>query len=162
MKYILPVKPSPNLPNYLSIRLYPSLCFFEATNVSVGRGTEFPFQVLGYPKQDFGDFSFTPRSIKGMDISPLHKDVTCYGKDLRGLKEPPRFTLSFFLDWYRKFPDKDKFITGAKWFNLLMGNETVLKLIKEGKGEDEIHQSWEPELKKYKEMRKKYLLYPDF
>jgi hypothetical protein len=99
--------------------------------------------------------------MPGMDLNPLHKDVACFGKDLRELKDPPRFTLSYFLDWYRKFPDKDKFITSAKWFNLLMGSETVLKLIKEGKGEDEIRQSWEPELKISKEMRKKYLLYPD-
>lgn len=161
-KYELPVKPSPNLPNYLSVRLYPSLCFFEATSISVGRGTEFPFQVMGYPKQNFGDFSFTPKSIKGMDISPLHKDVACYGVDLRNLIDVPKFTMSFFLDWYRKFQNKEEFITRPKWFNLLMGNETVLKLIKEGKDEDEIRKSSEPELKTYKEMRKKYLLYPDF
>jgi uncharacterized protein YbbC (DUF1343 family) len=160
-KYEPPLKPSPNLPNYLSIRLYPSLCFFEATSVSVGRGTQFPFQVLGSTHKDFGNFSFTPIGIAGMDLNPLHKDATCYGDDLRELKEVPKFTLSFFLDWYNKFPNKDQFITRGKWFNLLMGNETVLKLIKEGKGEDDIRKSWEPELKTYLEMRKKYLLYPD-
>jgi len=162
MKYEPPVKPSPNLPNYLSIRLYPSLCFFEATSVSVGRGTIFPFQVLGYPDSEFGNFSFTPKSTEGMEMNPLHKDMTCYGLDLRELKKVPRFTLSFFLDWYNKFPGKDKFITRGKWFNLLMGNETVLKLIFEGKSEEEIRQTWQPELKIYSEMRKKYLLYPEY
>lgn len=161
-KYEPPVKPSPNLPNYLSIRLYPSLCFFEATSVSVGRGTQFPFQVLGHPGREFGDFSFTPKSLPGMELNPLHKDVACYGVDLRDLKEAPKFTLSFFLEWYHKFQKKDEFITRPKWFNMLMGNETVLKLIKEGKNEDEIRKSREAELNLYKEMRKKYLLYPEF
>ena len=160
-KYEPPVKPSPNLPNYLSIRLYPSLCFFEATSVSIGRGTQFPFQVLGHPGRDFGDFSFTPLSLTGMELNPLHKDVTCYGVDLRDLKESPKFTLSFFLEWYGKFLKKEEFITRPRWFNQLMGNETVLKLIREGKNEDEIRKSWEPELNAYREMRKKYLLYPD-
>jgi len=97
-----------------------------------------------------------------MELNPLHKDVTCYGVDLRDLKEAPKFTLSFFLEWYLKFHNKDEFITRAKWFNMLMGNETVLKLIKEGKSEDEIRKSWEPELNAYRELRKKYLLYPEF
>jgi len=106
-KFEPPIKPSPNLPNYLSIRLYPSLCFFEATSVSVGRGTDFPFQVLGYPDRNFGEFSFTPISIEGMEMNPLHKGITCYGLDLRGMNEAPRFTLSFFLDWYRKFQKEE-------------------------------------------------------
>jgi uncharacterized protein YbbC (DUF1343 family) len=161
-KYEPPIKPSPNLPNYLSIRLYPSLCFFEATSVSVGRGTTFPFQVLGYPDKKFGEFSFTPESIKGMEMNPLHKNVTCYGDDLREMKEVPKFTLAYFFEWYHKFPTVSEFITREKWFNLLMGNDTVLKLIKEGKDENEIRQSWEKELTAYREMRKKYLLYPEF
>jgi len=160
-KYEPPVKPSPNLPNYLAIRLYPSLCFFEATSISVGRGTIFPFQILGHPGRDFGDFDFTPKSLTGMELNPLHKDVACYGVDLRDLKEEPKFTLSFFLEWYHKFQTKDEFITRPRWFNQLMGNETVLKLIKEGKSEDEIRKSWEPELNAYRELRKKYLLYPE-
>jgi uncharacterized protein YbbC (DUF1343 family) len=160
-KYEPPIKPSPNLPNYLSIRVYPSLCFFEATSVSVGRGTVFPFQVLGYPDKNFGEFSFTPESIKGMEMNPLHKNVTCYGVDLRGINEVPKFTLSYFLEWYQKFQKADEFITQEKWFNLLIGNETVLKLIKEGKSEDEIRKSWENEIAAYKEIRNKYLLYPE-
>lgn len=81
--YRLPIKPSPNLPNDLSVRLYPSLCFFEGTNISVGRGTPFPFQVLGNPDKRYGDFTFTPQPIKGMDMNPMHKGKTCYGIDLR-------------------------------------------------------------------------------
>jgi uncharacterized protein YbbC (DUF1343 family) len=162
MKYELPVKPSPNLPNSLAIRLYPSLCFFEATSISVGRGTEFPFQVLGYPNPKFGSFSFTPKSIPGMELNPLHKNQPCFGEDLRNLKDAPRFTLSFFLDWYHRFPKEKEFLTREAWFDLLMGNDSVLKLIREGKSEKEIRKSWQRELNDYKEMRKKYMLYPEY
>lgn len=161
MKYELPVKPSPNLPNYHSVRLYPSLCCFESTNVSVGRGTEFPFQVLGYPDPKFDKFSFMPQSIVGVETNPMHKNVKCYGDDLRNLKEAPQFTLSFFMDWYKRFQDDKKFIKSERRFNLLIGNDLVLKLIKEGKTEKEIRQSWQSELNTYKEMRKKYLIYPE-
>ena len=161
-KYEPPVRPSPNLPNYLSIRLYPSLCFFEATSVSVGRGTQFPFQVLGYPDQSFGTFSFTPQSLKGMELNPLQKDKKCFGDDFRELKEVPKFTLSYFIDWLHKFKNKDEFLTRSQWFNQLMGNDQVLKLILEGKGEVEIRKSWEKELADYGAIRQKYLLYPDF
>jgi len=162
MKYEPPVKPSPNLPNYLAIRLYPSLCFFEATSVSVGRGTQIPFQVLGYPDPSFGTFSFTPQSLKGMELNPLQKDKKCYGEDFREIREVPKFTLSFFSDWLHKFKNKDEFLTSSKGFNQLMGNDTVLKLILEGKGEAEIRKSWEAELADYGAIRQKYLLYPDF
>ena len=158
-KYEPPVKPSPNLPNYLSIRLYPSLCFFEATSVSVGRGTKFPFQVLGYPNPAFGKFNFIPKPIAGMDLNPLNKDKVCYGIDLRKAKEVPNFTLSYFIDWYNKFENKKEFLTREKWFNTLMGNDKVLSLILAGKSEEEIRQSWEKELESYREMRKKYLIY---
>ncbi len=162
MPFEPPIKPSPNLPNQQSIRLYPSLCFFEATSVSVGRGTEFPFQVLGYPNPDFGKFTFTPKSILGMDLNPLQKDKLCYGDDLRSLATAPKFTLSFFIQWLNKFKKSDQFLTRASWFNLLMGNDTVLKLILEGKDEAEISKSWGLELANYRSIRKKYLLYPDF
>ncbi len=162
MKYEPPVRPSPNLPNYLAIRIYPSLCFFEATSVSVGRGTQFPFQVLGYPDPSFGTFSFTPQSLKGMEINPLQKDKKCFGDDFREIKEIPNFTLSYFIEWFHKFKNKDEFLTRSKWFNQLMGNDTVLKLIVEGKGESEIRKSWEVELANYRAIRQKYLLYPDF
>jgi uncharacterized protein YbbC (DUF1343 family) len=157
--YAPPLKPSPNLPNYTSVRLYPSLCVFEATSASIGRGTTFPFQVIGYPNQKFGNFSFTPVSLKGFEMNPLQKDKLCYGDDLRDLKEIPRFTLKYFLDWYRKFDNAAEFLTRERWFNLLMGDDQVLKLIKEGKSEKEIVASWQQELNLYKEVRSKYLLY---
>ena len=161
-KYEPPVRPSPNLPNYLAIRLYPSLCFFEATSVSVGRGTQFPFQVLGYPNQAIGKFSFTPQSLKGMELNPLQKDKLCFGYDFRELKVVPRFTLSYFMEWLKKFQKKEEFLTGSKWFNQLMGNDSVLKMILDGKTESEIRQSWAKELNDYQLIRKKYLLYNDF
>ncbi|GET30073.1 exo-beta-N-acetylmuramidase NamZ domain-containing protein [Prolixibacter sp. SD074] len=160
-RYSLPVKPSPNLPNDLSIRLYPSLCFFESTSVSVGRGTYFPFQVVGYPDPRFGSFSFTPESIEGMARSPLHLGEKCYGMDFRELKNTPRFTLKYFLDWYHRFPNEKNFLTRGRWFNLLMGTDAVIKQIREGKTEQEIRASWKPELDAYRQIRKKYLLYPD-
>ena len=161
MKYEPSVRPSPNLPNYLSIRIYPSLCFFEATSVSVGRGTQFPFQVLGYPDSSFGKFSFTPVSLKGMEMNPLQKDKICFGDDLREIGETPHFTLSFFIDWLRKFKNSEQFITRDYWFNKLMGNDQILKLILEGKDEAEIRKSWSDEVKAYGAIRQKYLLYPD-
>jgi len=161
-KYEPPVRPSPNLPNYLAIRLYPSLCFFEATSVSVGRGTQFPFQVLGFPDQSFGAFSFIPRSLKGMEINPLQKDIMCFGDDFRELKEVPQFTLSYFINWLHKFKNREEFLTRSQWFNQLIGNDQVLKLILEGKDETQIRKSWETELAAYAVIRQKYLLYPDF
>ncbi len=155
------VKPSPNLPNLLSIRLYPSLCFFEATSVSIGRGTQFPFQVIGYPNATFGNFQFTPVSLPGMELNPIQRDQICFGDDLRELVNPPHFTISFFINWLNKFKTSEEFITRSQWFNKLMGNDLVLKLILEGKSEAEIRKSWSEELVRYGSMRKKYLLYPD-
>lgn len=160
--YRPPVKPSPNLPNYLSVRLYPSLCFFEATSISVARGTGFPFQALGGLNPGFGTFKFTPSDIPGTAMNPLHEGETCFGTDLRNLTEIPTFTLKFVLDFYRQFENPNEFITNETWFNLLAGTDEVLKQINGGKTEDEITQSWQPELTEYKNIRKKYLLYPDF
>jgi uncharacterized protein YbbC (DUF1343 family) len=157
--YSPPLKPSPNLPNYTSIRLYPSLCFFEATSASIGRGTTFPFQVIGFPDSKMGAFSFIPRSLKGFEMNPLQKDQTCYGDDLRNLTEIPRFTLKYFLDWYKKFDQPAEFLTRERWFNLLMGDDKVLQMIKSGKSEAEISDSWQQELTSYKKIRSKYLLY---
>lgn len=161
-KYELPVRPSPNLPNYLSVRLYPSLCFFEATSVSVGRGTDFPFQVLGGLNKNLGDFKFTPKSIPGVAIKPLNAGKECYGIDLRSLKEIPMFTLKYFIDFYNIYEDKKYFLTRESWFNTLAGTDELLNLIQSGKSEAEILLQFKPELEKYKVMRKKYLLYPDF
>jgi uncharacterized protein YbbC (DUF1343 family) len=157
--YAPPLKPSPNLPNYTSVRLYPSLCFFEATTVSIGRGTTFPFQVIGFPDEKFGSFSFVPESLKGFEMSPLHKGKTCFGEDLRNLKEIPRFTLKYFLEWYGKFSQSAEFLNKERWFNLLMGDDHILALIKAGKSEKEIVDSWQEELAKYKVLRTKYLIY---
>jgi uncharacterized protein YbbC (DUF1343 family) len=161
-KYVLPVKPSPNLPNYLSVRFYPSLCFFEATSVSVGRGTDFPFQVLGGTNPELGTFSFTPRSIPNVSVNPPNKGKTCYGIDLRKIKNPPLFTLKYFLEFYNKFENEQDFLTREEWFNKLAGTASVLQQIRDGKDEKEIVKGWLPALEQYKQIRKKYLLYPDF
>ncbi len=162
MAYSLPVAPSPNLPNDLAVRLYPSLCFFEATSVSVGRGTDFPFQVLGGLKPELGEFSFTPRSIPNAAVNPLNLGKICYGVDLRQLDEVPPFTLKFFLDFYTKYDNEKEFLTRERWLNLLAGTDKLIVQIRQGLSEEEIVKSWQPELDEYKRMRKKYLLYPDF
>ncbi len=159
-RYSLPVKPSPNLPNDVSVRLYPSLCFFEATHVSIGRGTMFPFQVIGYPDPKMGKFVFTPESIDGMAKSPVQKGKLCYGEDLRGSSLDQKFTLSYFFKYYHKFANEEDFLSSEKWFNQLAGTDEVLKDIREGKTEEEIEGSWKEDLTKYMHIRKKYLLYP--
>jgi uncharacterized protein YbbC (DUF1343 family) len=160
--YSISVNPSPNLPNDLAIRLYPSLCFFEATSVSVGRGTEFPFQVLGAPDPKLGDFVFTPQSIPGVAVNPLHEGEVCYGTDLRKLDVIPEFTLKFFLDFYYKFENEKEFLTREKWFNLLAGTDKLIWQIRQGYSENDIIDSWKADLEIYKELRTDYLLYPDF
>lgn len=160
--YSLLVKPSPNLPNDLAVRLYPSICFFEATSVSVGRGTDFPFQVLGGPNPKLGDFTFTPRDIPGAAMNPLNEGEKCYGVDLRELKKVPRFTLKFFLDFYEKYENEEEFLTRERWFNLLAGTDELIQQIRAGKSEKEIIAGWKDELNDYQKIRKKYLLYPDF
>lgn len=161
--YWLPVKPSPNLPNDQSIRLYPSLCFFEATNISVGRGTYFPFQVIGFPDRKYGSFSFTPVSLPGFDTNPLQKDKECYGVDLREYPFEGGLTLRFFLDFYNKAGnDQAFFFSRPQWFDLLAGTKELRYQIVRGLTEKEIRDSWKPGLDSYKQMRKKYLLYPDY
>ena len=161
--YWLPVKPSPNLPNDQSIRLYPSLCFFEGTNISVGRGTYYPFQILGAPDARYGDFTFTPTSLPGFDTKPLHKDKECYGTDLREYPFTGGLTLKFLLDFYNKAGnDQAFFFTRPQWFDLLAGTKELRFQIVRGLKEDEIRASWQPALNKYKKIRKKYLLYPDY
>lgn len=160
--YSLPVKPSPNLPNDRAVRLYPSLCFFEATSASIGRGTYFPFQVIGYPDERFGDFHFTPESIEGMAKNPKQMGNVCYGVDLRKSACLDQFTLSYFLDFYHQFEDEKEFLTRERWFNLLTGNDRLIEAIRAGKTLAEIEAGWTNELNMYLETRKKYLLYPDF
>ncbi|MCK5853508.1 DUF1343 domain-containing protein [bacterium] len=158
--YSLPVKPSPNLPNDLSIQLYPSLCFFEPTTISIGRGTYFPFQVIGYPDTLQGTFSFMPESIKGMSVNPKYSGITCYGEDLRKLKKIPPFTLKYLIEFYRKNPDKKNFFKQENFFNLLAGNDILIKQIIQKIPEQKIIHSWQQDLDAYKHKRKKYLLYP--
>ncbi|MBO5015376.1 MAG: DUF1343 domain-containing protein [Bacteroidaceae bacterium] len=160
--YSLPIKPSPNLPNDQSIALYASLCPFEGTSVSVGRGTYMPFQIYGSPVLS-SSYSFTPKSLPGFDKNPLHKDTPCYGKDLRKAETPQGLTLSYVIDAYlayRKAGKTEAFFTRPSWFDLLMGTNKVRLGIIAGKDEATIRSEWQKELNQYKEMRKKYLLYP--
>lgn len=157
--YSLPIKPSPNLPNDQSIRLYASLCPFEATRVSVGRGTTFPFQVLGAPNKKYGDFTFTPRSLPGFDKNPMHKGIACYGKDLRNVTDVNGLTLRYFLEFYRLSREGASFFSRSRWFDLLMGTDSVRKAILRGESEEMIRKSWQKELQTYRNMREKYLLY---
>jgi uncharacterized protein YbbC (DUF1343 family) len=157
-----PIPPSPNLPNYQSIRLYPSLCFFEATSVSIGRGTGFPFQVIGGTLPSTGSFQFTPQDIPGFVNNPVNEGKTCYGIDLREIRPVPEFTLQYFLQFYKMYPVEKDFLTGERWLNLLSGSDQLLKGIRDGKTEEQLKASWQPELDQYKLIRKKYLLYPDF
>jgi uncharacterized protein YbbC (DUF1343 family) len=159
--YSLPVRPSPNLPNDRAVRLYPSLGWFEATGVSVGRGTDCPFQVIGCPDRKYGSFSFTPRPIAGMDSNPLHKGRACFGADLREYAFEGGLTLRFFLDFYRKSGLKDAFFTRPEWFDLLAGNSDLRAWIVSGLSEEEIRLRWQEDLERYKALRRKYLLYPD-
>jgi uncharacterized protein YbbC (DUF1343 family) len=162
--YTLPVHPSPNLNSQQSIILYPSLCFFEGTALSLGRGTQFPFQVVGHPllKNKY-QFSFTPVSIPGMSDNPPLKGQTCYGIDLRDyntglIRGSGKLNLSWLLNIYRIFPDKEHFFTA--YFTKLAGSPELRKQIEAGKSEEEIRKSWEPGLARFKQIRKKYLLYP--
>lgn len=162
-KYEPAIKPSPNLPNYQSIRLYPSLCFFEATNISIGRGTFFPFQCYGYPDSTFGSFEFLPQPIKNMSSNPPQEGKRCYGYDLREVKvDGEKIDLSFILNSYSKINDPAKFWSSKRWINLLSGDTVLYHQINAGMTEDEIRKTWSEDLKQYKKIRKKYLLYPDF
>jgi uncharacterized protein YbbC (DUF1343 family) len=159
--YSLPVKPSPNLPNDEAIKLYPTLCLFEGTNISVGRGTAFPFQVIGSPNKKNGTFTFTPHSIEGMAKDPMYENVQCYGSDLRNLyPESSMFNLRFLIDYYQKAEDKEKYFNN--FFNKLAGNSSLQEQVKKGMSESQIKETWEADINKYKVLRKKYLLYTDF
>lgn len=155
--YSLPVKPSPNLPSDLAIKLYPSTCFFEGTVMSLGRGTYDPFQMYGYPDPKFGTFTFKPVSIDGMSKTPPHQDKLCYGVDLRGESLDHHFTLKYILDAYQKSEMKEKFFNN--FFNTLAGTDELKKQILAGKTEAEIRESWKAGHEEYKKRRDKYLIY---
>jgi uncharacterized protein YbbC (DUF1343 family) len=157
-EYSLPVKPSPNLPNDQAIKLYPSLCLFEGTVISVGRGTQMPFLVLGNPELKNMPFQFTPVSIKGMSTNPPQENKLCYGIDLRHVKVERKFDLKYLLEFYSAYPDKEKFFISS--FDRLAGNATLKQQIKDGLKEEQIRESWKKDLDAYKEKRLHYLLYP--
>ena len=166
--YSLPVKPSPNLPNDQAIALYPSLCPFEGTSVSVGRGTDFPFQIIGSPTTKNLKFRFMPHSMKGSDKHPLHQDTYCYGLNLSSEKNIPKgFSLQYVIQFYNYFQNLTKhaekeFFTRPHWFDLLMGTNQVRLDILKNKTEEQIRSAWQKKLNQYKEIRKKYLLYEDY
>ncbi len=163
--YSLPIKPSPNLPNDQSIALYPSLCPFEATPVSVGRGTYQPFQVVGIPNLPQQPYQFTPVSLPGYDKHPLHQGKQCQGEDLRRVKAPQGFSLHYVFRYYhllKKELPQQNFFSRPQWFDLLMGTDQVRKDMLSGKSEAYIRKSWQTDLTAYRKMRAKYLLYKDY
>ncbi|PHS19134.1 MAG: hypothetical protein COA86_05570 [Kangiella sp.] len=169
MQYSLPVKPSPNLPNDRSIRLYPSLGFFEATPVSVGRGSELPFQVLGYPNRNMGDFQFTPGKIRGSWKELNHADELLYGEDLSikhenddKVQNLSKMNLSLLVNWHQKFKANGlELITRPKFLAKLSGSNKLSKWLKMGLDAKQIEKRWHKGLLKYKTLREKYLIYPD-
>jgi len=163
--YELPVKPSPNLPNKYAVYLYPSLCLFEGTVVSVGRGTEYPFQVIGHPDFKTGSFVFTPKLIPGFATKPKYEGNRCYGQNLTSfadiMKElPKQLHLSWLIEYYKALNLNDSFFN--EYFETLAGTATLRQQIEEGWSEDQIRETWQPGLEKFKQIRKKYLLYPDY
>lgn len=171
MPYVLPVSPSPNLNTQQAVLLYPSTCLFEGTYLNHGRGTYFPFSVIGSPElKGKYTFSFTPTSIKGMAETPLFMNQVCYGLDLRNydvelLRKKKQINLQWIMELYKASPYKEKFFDSRLSNQMgvierLVGSALFRQQIIAGKSEKEIRQSWEPGLSEYKVMRKKYLLYP--
>ncbi len=163
MPYTLPINPSPNLNTAQSILLYPSVCLFEGTNLSLGRGTDKPFLLIGHPalKGKFS-FSFTPKSIPGVSENPPQKNNTCYGIDLSGydtnlLRESKQINLDWLIDMYKAFPDKKAFFNA--YFVKLVGTAQLQKQIEAGNTADQIRDTWKSGLSKFKLTRTKYLLY---
>lgn len=159
-RYPISEKPSPNLPNDQSINLYPSLCFFEGTQVSVGRGTDFPFQVYGSPWLKNQEFSFTPKPTSGAK-DPFLNGKLCYGKDLREFPEiKGKLDLSFVIDAYQNFDKKAQdFFLKNLWFDTLAGTDELRKQIISGTPEVEIRKSWQKDLENFEKIRRKYILY---
>ena len=156
--YSLPIKPSPNLPNDTSINLYPSLCFFEGTNVSVGRGTHKQFQVFGSPYlyKDYYTFKFVPQPNEGAKTPP-HQGKMCFGKDLSNSEALSTLDLSFLIEAYNHTVDKKIFFNA--FFTKLAGTTTLQQQIEEGLSEKEIKATWAKGLKEFKNMRQPYLIY---
>lgn len=165
MPYSLPVRPSPNLPNDRAVLLYPSLCLFEGTTVSVGRGTDWPFQIFGHPSFSDSSFWFVPRPNEASRYPPQEGWV-CQGFDLRdvpldSLQAQKQLNLNWLLDFYRQLPDKQAFFLANGYFERLAGTMSLRKQMEEGKTEAEIRATWQADLEAFKEIRRKYLLYPE-
>lgn len=161
-RYDLPVAPSPNLPNMKSVYLYPSLCYFEATPVSLGRGTDKPFQIFGHPDMKTYDFHFTPESRPGAK-NPPQMGKTCYGKDLSQLIDSDiwarKIDLSYLIEAYKAVNKGDSFF--SSFFEKLIGVGYVRKMIEQGKNAAEISRMWQGDVEKFKKQRRKYLLYKE-
>ncbi|MCW8313146.1 exo-beta-N-acetylmuramidase NamZ family protein [Sphingobacterium thalpophilum] len=171
MEYIPPVHMSPNINTYQAVLLYPSTCLFEGTVLSEGRGTKFPFTVIGAPHfKGIYDFSFTPQSIANMSATPIHLGKVCFGLDLRNVdlkkvRSDKKINLSWLIETYRNFPNKEIFFDNKQSkeiviFDKLAGGQLLEEQIISGMNEDDIRKSWKPGLDRYKLMREKYLLYP--
>ena len=155
--YSLAIRPSPNLPNDHAIGMYPSTCLFEGTALSIGRGTQHPFEFVGHPDLKNQPFSFTPVAIEGMDKNPKLGNQICYGLDLRTEKLKKQVSLQHLIDLYQAFPEKDKFF--LSYFDKLAGNKILKDQIKSGMTENQIRETWKGGLDAFKAKRKKYLLY---
>lgn len=160
--YELPIKPSPNLPNFQSIYLYPSLCLFEGTKISIGRGTDFPFQVIGYPEYAENEFQFSPIGIPGVSANPKFKNQVCYGLDLRNHylnieEKPHQLNIQWLIHFYNNYPNKEEFF--IPFFENLSGNSTLRKQIIADEPEESIRESWQADLDDFKLKRALYLLY---
>jgi uncharacterized protein YbbC (DUF1343 family) len=160
--YILPIPPSPNLPNQRSILLYPSLCFFEGTVMNEGRGTDFPFQIYGHPEYSPKDFSYTPRAIPGKSIDPKFKDALCYGKNLSNINEAEiiawgKINWDYLKDAYDS-TKVDEFFNRVKFFNLLEGDDKIISAI-QNKTIQDLEKVWLEEVKSYLKILEKYKIY---
>lgn len=163
--YKLPVAPSPNLPNMASIYLYPSTCYFEGTCVSLGRGTDHPFQIYGHPDMQGCTYSFVPESRPGAKKPPLLGEQ-CNGVDLTGislfqLQKLSRIDLSYVVDAYRRMKDKEQFFLKNKFFDLLTGQRNIRQMILDGHSAQEIEATWKEDTARFREQRRKYLIYPE-
>ncbi len=162
--YVLPIKPSPNLPTMNSIYLYPSLCFFEGTVVSVGRGTKRPFEIAGHPAFSKGTYTFVPQPIKGVSDNPPLKGQSCkgiyYGAMAETIKKQKKLELQWLIDFYNDLKLEDKFF--ISYFEKLAGTNSLRRQIMQRASYFKIRNSWQPEIDKYMKIRSKYLLYPDF
>ena len=159
-QYNLPIRPSPNLPNQQAILLYPSLCLFEQTIVSIGRGTPYPFQVIGHPNYDNTSFSFTPKSVTE-ESKPKLENEKCFGIDLKKIKVKKELNIKYLIDFYNRLKSTNSDFFG-KYFYRIAGNKILENQIKDGISEREIRLSWKGDIDKFKKIRKKYLLYKDF